>query len=86
MIETASDFAAFWALHGVDMKKTCYWERIRFDGSLQNNTYVVMDGGKLVISTTSIEMARSAYKKALGGKHVGEQLEEAAAGGSTPEL
>ncbi|MEY2717233.1 MAG: hypothetical protein RL539_265, partial [Pseudomonadota bacterium] len=30
------------------MRKRCYWERVRFDGSLQNNTYVVMDGGKLV--------------------------------------
>jgi len=74
------------AQHGANMKKRCYWERVRFDGSLQNNTYVVMDGGKLVISTTSLDMARMAYRKALDGKHVGQQLEEAAAGGSTPEL
>ena len=68
------------------MRKNCYYERVRFPGSMQYNTYVVMDGRKLVISTTSLDMARTAYRKALDGSHVGKELEEAAAAGGTPEL
>ncbi|NBT71868.1 MAG: hypothetical protein EBT36_10845 [Betaproteobacteria bacterium] len=44
-------------------KKVTYWERVRYDSSAQSSMYVVVDQGRLVMATTSLDLARQTFAK-----------------------
>jgi lysozyme family protein len=48
-------------------KKATYWERIRYDASAQSSMYVVVDQGRLIMATTSLNLARQTFAKVLQG-------------------
>jgi len=48
-------------------KKSTYWERIRFDSSAQSSMYVVVNKGRLIMATTSLNLARQTFAKVRQG-------------------
>jgi len=62
-------------------KKATYWERIRYDASAQSSMYVVVDQGRLIMATTSLNLARQTFAKVLQGLGidglVGEKVQPA---------
>jgi hypothetical protein len=48
-------------------KKSTYWERVRFDGSAQSSMYVVVNKGRLIMATTSLNLARQTFAKVRQG-------------------
>jgi len=62
-------------------KKATYWERIRYDASAQSSMYVVVDQGRLIMATTSLNLARQTFAKVLQGLGidglVGERVQPA---------
>jgi len=48
-------------------KKVTYWERVRYDSSAQSSMYVVVDQGRLVMATTSLDLARQTFAKVRQG-------------------
>jgi hypothetical protein len=48
-------------------KKATYWERVRYDGSAQSSMYVVVDQGRLIMATTSLDLARQTFAKVREG-------------------
>ncbi|MEY3603102.1 MAG: hypothetical protein RIQ49_134 [Pseudomonadota bacterium] len=68
-------------------KKAIYWERVRYDGSAQSSMYVVVNQGRLIMATTSLNLARQTFAKVrqgldiqgLVGEHVESQATAAAA-------
>lgn len=48
-------------------KKSTYWERVRYDGSAQSSMYVVVNQGRLIMATTSLNLARQTFAKVRQG-------------------
>lgn len=77
------DFAIIQSMNAAPgNKKAVYWERVRYDGSAQSSMYVVVNQGRLVMATTSLNLARQTFAKVRQGLDiqglVGEHVESSA--------
>ena len=50
-----------------DTKRPTYWERVRYDAAAQSSMYVVVNQGRLVMATTSLDLARQTFAKVREG-------------------
>jgi len=51
-------------------KAATYWERIRYESAAQSSMYVVIDQGRLVMATTSLDLARQTFAKVRQGRSI----------------
>ena len=51
-------------------KSVAYWERVRHEGSAQSSMYVVVNQGRLVMATTSLDLARQTFAKVREGLEI----------------
>jgi len=58
------------------MKQSLYWERVRFEGAIQSSMYIVVDGGKLVMATSSLDLARQTFRRVTQHKGIDELITE----------
>jgi len=63
-----------------NLKSVTYWERVRHDSAAQSSMYVVVNEGRLVMATTSLDLARQTFAKVRQGLSidslVGERMQE----------
>ena len=58
------------------MKRTLYWERVRFEGAIQSSMYIVVDSGKLVMATSSLDLARQTFRRVKHNQGIDELVSE----------
>ena len=55
------------AISKTDPHLATYWERVRYDGAAQSSMYVVVNQGRLIMATTSLDLARQTFAKVRQG-------------------
>jgi len=58
------------------MKRMLYWERVRFEGAIQSSMYIVVDSGKLVMATSSLDLARQTFRRVKHNQGIDELVSE----------
>jgi hypothetical protein len=58
------------------MKSSSYWERVRFDGAIQPSMYIVVNNGKLVMATSSLDLARQTFRRVKHNQGIDELVSE----------
>jgi len=58
------------------MKSSVYWERVRFEGAIQSSMYIVVNSGKLVMATSSLDLARQTFRRVKHNQEIDELLTE----------
>ncbi|MBM3380160.1 MAG: hypothetical protein FJY39_10570 [Betaproteobacteria bacterium] len=58
------------------MKRSLYWERIRFEGAIQSSMYIVVNSGKLVMATSSLDLARQTFRRVKHNQGIDELVSE----------